>query len=95
MKTRFFFLSIFLFACLIGQSQIKVASVLGDNMVLQRNAEVKIWGKAKPGEKLTVKAEWAATQVGTTCNDKGDWLVRIKTKEAGGPYSISISSPKD
>ncbi len=95
MKTRFFFLSIFLFACLIGQSQIKVASVLGDNMVLQRNAEVKIWGKAKPGEKLTVKAEWAATQVGTTCNEKGDWLVRIKTKEAGGPYSISISSPKD
>ena len=51
MKTKILFLFIFLFFCLLGQSQIKVASVLGDNMVLQRNAGVKIWGKAKPGEK--------------------------------------------
>jgi len=46
----------------MGQGQIKVATVLGDNMVLQRNTEVKIWGKAMPGEKLTVKADWVASQ---------------------------------
>jgi sialate O-acetylesterase len=95
MKTRIFFLTIFLFACLIGQSQIKVATVLGDNMVLQRNSEIKIWGKAKPGEKLTVKADWVTGQVSATASDKGDWLVKIKTKEAGGPYTVAISSAKE
>ncbi|MEI7829122.1 MAG: sialate O-acetylesterase [Prolixibacteraceae bacterium] len=95
MKTRILFLSIFLFACLLGQSQIKVASVLGDNMVLQRNSEIKIWGTAKSGEKLTVKADWVTGQVSATANDKGNWLVKFKTKEAGGPYSITISSLKE
>ena len=95
MKTKILILSIFLFSCLIGLGQIKVATALGDNMVLQRNSEIKIWGKAKAGEKLTIKADWAIGQVNTTSNDKGDWLVKIKTKEAGGPYSLSISSVKE
>lgn len=95
MKTKIFFLSIFMFAYLMGQSQIKVATVLGDNMVLQRNTEVKIWGKAKPGEKLTIKAEWATAPVNTTTNDKGDWMVKLKTTNAGGPYTITIASPKE
>ncbi|MCK9641732.1 MAG: sialate O-acetylesterase [Prolixibacteraceae bacterium] len=95
MQTKILFLAIFLMSCLIGQSQIKVASVLGDNMVLQRNTEVKIWGKAKPGEKLTVKADWNAGQASTTANDKGNWMVKLKTTNAGGPYTISISTPKE
>ncbi|MEK7718962.1 MAG: hypothetical protein AAB347_05045, partial [Bacteroidota bacterium] len=95
MKTKILFLSIFLLACLLGQGQIKVATVLGDNMVLQRNTEVKIWGKAKPGEKLTVKAGWVAGQANTTTNDKGDWIVKLKTTNAGGHYTITIGSPKE
>ena len=83
MKTKILFLSIFLLACLMGQGQIKVATVLGDNMVLQRNTEVKIWGKAKPGEKLTVKADWNASQTNSTANDNGDWIVKLKTTNAG------------
>jgi sialate O-acetylesterase len=95
MKSGIFLLPIFLFACLMGQSQIKVASVLGDNMVLQRNAVVKIWGKAKPEEKLTVKADWVAGQVNTSCDSKGEWMVKLKTMEAGGPHSITITSSKE
>jgi sialate O-acetylesterase len=95
MKTKILLLSLFLIAFLIGQSQIKVATALGDNMVLQRNSEIKIWGKAKPGEKLSVKADWVASPVSAVANDKGDWLVKFKTKEAGGPYSIAISSAKE
>ncbi|MEI6277319.1 MAG: sialate O-acetylesterase [Prolixibacteraceae bacterium] len=95
MQTKFIILSVFMFSCLIGQGQIKVASVLGDNMVLQRNGEVKIWGTAKPGEKLTVKADWNAGQVMATSDAKGNWLAKLKTKEAGGPYNLTISSQKE
>ncbi len=95
MKTKIFLLSIFLFSFLAAQSQIKLASILGDNMVLQRNSEVKLWGKAKPGEKLIIKADWNTASMNTTCNEKGEWLVKIKTSEAGGPHTISIASPKE
>ena len=95
MRTKILFLSFLLFACLVGQSQIKVATVLGDNMVLQRNSEVKIWGSAKPGEKLVIKAGWTLNPAVALCNEKGDWLVKMKTSDAGGPYTILIASLKE
>jgi len=95
MRNKILFLSFLLFAYLVGQSQIKVASVLGDNMVLQRNSEVKIWGSGKPGEKLVIKAGWTLTPAVALCNEKGDWLVKMKTSEAGGPYTILIASLKE
>ena len=95
MNTRIIFLSICITMQLLLQAEIKVASVLGDNMVLQRNTEVKIWGKAKPNEKLTLNVSWSKSSISTTCNEKGNWLVKVKTTEAGGPYSITISSIKE
>ena len=50
------------------QVQIKIASILGDNMVLQRNSEVKLWGKSKPNDKLTVSVGWDKSTVKTVRN---------------------------
>ncbi|MDT0687658.1 hypothetical protein [Autumnicola psychrophila] len=33
-------------------ANISLPQIFSDNMVLQRNAEVKSWGWAKPGEKI-------------------------------------------
>ncbi|MCX6308518.1 MAG: sialate O-acetylesterase [Bacteroidia bacterium] len=95
MKTKIFLLSIFLVLALMAQATLKVASILGDNMVLQRNTEVKIWGKTDPNQKVTVKADWNQVIVNATSNEKGEWLVKVKTTQAGGPYSISIRSGKE
>lgn len=95
MNTRIIFLSIFISLQLLLHAEIKVASVLGNNMVLQRNTEVKIWGKANPNEKLTLKASWNKDKITASCNEKGEWLVKVKTTEAGGPYTISISGGKE
>lgn len=95
MKTKLFLLSVFLFSCLFIQAQIKVASILGDNMVMQRNTQVKIWGKAKPGEKLLITTGWNKAQTSVTSDSKGEWIAKVKTTEAGGPYTITISSPKE
>ena len=85
---------LFLSFVLLLQEQIKVASVLGDNMVLQRNNEVKIWGTALPNDKLVVSADWDKSKISTVSNEKGEWLVKVKTTEAGGPYTITISDSK-
>lgn len=81
-----------LFAVMLLHAEIKIASVLGDNMVLQRNSEVKIWGTANAGQTLLVKAGWAKPEFKATADKQGKWLVKIPTTDAGGPYTITISS---
>ena len=77
------------------QAQVKIASVLGDNMVLQRNTEVQIWGTAKPGEKLHITTGWNNLKIKLVANENGKWLVKVKTIEAGGPYKITIGTSKE
>lgn len=95
MNTKIIFLSILISFQLLLNAEIKVASALGDNMVMQRNTEVKIWGKANPKEKITVTASWNKSIATTMSNQNGEWLVKVKTTEAGGPYSITISTVKE
>lgn len=78
-----------------ANAQLKVASILGNNMVLQRNSEVKIWGKAEPKMSLKINVSWNKTTITAVANEKGDWITKVKTSEAGGPYTISIESKKE
>ncbi len=94
MKSLFLILSLLL-VCIIAQSEIKLATVLGNNMVLQRNTEVKIWGKANPNQKLTIQTSWNKAHYITMCNDKGDWMIKAKTTQAGGAYTITVTSGKE
>ncbi len=95
MKSKIIFLGIFLISALFVNAKIKVASVLGDNMVLQRNTEVKVWGTADPNQKITVATGWNKAKMTTVADDKGQWLVKAKTTEAGGPYVIAVTSGKE
>jgi len=95
MKNKSLLLSLFLSLAFWSRGELKIASALGDNMVLQRNTEVRIWGKASPGASVSVKADWNKSKVQTVCNDRGEWLVKIKTTNAGGPYSIQVASGKE
>lgn len=90
-----FYLLLFLLIAQILQAEITVASVLGNSMVLQRNTEVKLWGKTNPGESLVVVTGWNRLKTKTVANDKGEWLVKVMTAEAGGPYTITIASKND
>jgi sialate O-acetylesterase len=36
-------------------AQVKLPVLISDNMVLQRDKDLNIWGWASPGEKVTVK----------------------------------------
>ena len=95
MKTKFFLIVLLVFSISFLNAKIKVATILGDNMVLQRNSEVKIWGKADPNQKLNIVIGWNKSKITTLANEKGEWLVKTQTSEAGGPYSISITSGKE
>ena len=52
------FLVFVLIASLTAEAKVTLPAIFSDNMVLQQNTQVNVWGKAAPGEKVTVKASW-------------------------------------
>lgn len=63
-------------------------ALFSDNMVLQRNEPMQIWGKAAPGGQVTVEL---GNQSGIAVVDSdSSWQVTLKPMPAGGPYTLRI-----
>jgi sialate O-acetylesterase len=60
----------------------KLPGFFTDDMVLQRNASVPIWGTAEPGEIVTVKYD--NQEISTKADAAGEWMVRLAPMEASG-----------
>lgn len=59
--------------------QLKPGNLFCDHMVLQREQQVPIWGKAAPSEKITVTF---ADQIKTTkANQEGKWMIKLDPLE--------------
>lgn len=70
-------------------AKVKLPHVLASNMVLQQDSNVKLWGKAKPNAKLSVKTSWDNKTYKTTVANDSTWLVTVKTPKADNkPYQI-------
>ncbi|MBN2512097.1 MAG: hypothetical protein JXB18_04070 [Sedimentisphaerales bacterium] len=75
----------------ISTADVRLPAILADQMVLQRNTYVPIWGWADPGEKIAVNGSWPeAQEAQSTASTAGKWLTLIKTPNAGGPYILTI-----
>ncbi|MFH1738594.1 MAG: sialate O-acetylesterase [bacterium] len=70
-------------------ADVKLPSIIGNNMVLQQGKSVPIWGWADPGEKVTVKFQ-RQKKTATACPG-GHWRVDLKSIKAGGPHTMSIA----
>jgi sialate O-acetylesterase len=84
-------LTLLLTSCQNGPTNLRLPSLIGDNMVLQQNSEAKIWGKADPGKKISVAPSWASV-ISAKTGDDGNWSALIQTPAAGGPYTITIEA---
>lgn len=71
-------------------ANVTLPNIFGDNMVLQRNSEVKIWGWANPKEEIKLVSSWNNQEYKVVANNQAQWELKIKTPEAGGPFTISI-----
>jgi sialate O-acetylesterase len=84
-----FLLSAFLFGFLL-QAQVRPAHIFDNNMVLQRDKPVKIWGWADPQEK--VKIEFAGQVKTTVANQLGEWFTYLDAMSANAqPADMKIS----
>ena len=67
--------ALFLLVSLNLQAEVKLPSVFGSHMVLQRDHANPIWGWAAPGEKVTVSI--AGQSHVTTAGKDGAWRVKL------------------
>ena len=65
-------------------AEVRLPSVFGDHMVLQRGLPVHVWGKATPGESVAVSFRGASKSA--TADDIGQWSVYLPAGDAGGHF---------
>ncbi|MGB4567584.1 MAG: sialate O-acetylesterase, partial [Dysgonamonadaceae bacterium] len=84
----------FLFCCLFAAVYAKpdLPEILSDNMVLQQNTKVNLWGKSDPGKTVEIRPSWTSEITKVEVDAKGNWIASIATPSASFiPCSISIS----
>ena len=72
---HFSFLLAFLFLSVNAEAKVKLPSVLADNMVLQQQTDVKLWGQAQAKATLTVKTRGTTkhTRLSLTIKANGNY----------------------
>jgi sialate O-acetylesterase len=71
-----------------AKADVQLPAIIGDNMVLQAGAKVRVWGKANPGERITVRFNSKTAQA--SADRQGRWQTFIGPFAAGGPYELTI-----
>ncbi|MBS1521379.1 MAG: 9-O-acetylesterase [Bacteroidetes bacterium] len=67
---------------------IKLPALVGDNMVLQRDAKINLWGWADPGENVYIQFRGKHFQ--TKTDKDGKWTLVLPPFSYGGPYQMVI-----
>jgi sialate O-acetylesterase len=71
-------------------ADVRLPSVIGDNMVLQQGMEAPIWGWADPCEKVVIKFGVSSVAWSGVADANGNWMIKIKSGPAGGPYEMTV-----
>ncbi|MCW3106874.1 MAG: sialate O-acetylesterase, partial [Segetibacter sp.] len=90
MKKSSLIVCIVLFIFYAASAQVKLPQIVGDSMILQRDAKVKIWGWASNGEKVTVS--FAGKKYKTRTRADGKWFITLSPMKAGGPHTMNIDA---
>ncbi|WP_256009870.1 sialate O-acetylesterase [Desertivirga xinjiangensis] len=72
-------------------AKVSLPSVFSGGMVLQQQAEVKLWGTSDSKGSVAITTSWNNKSYTVKPAEDGSWAIRIKTPNAGGPYSISLN----
>lgn len=75
-------------SCLQSEAIVKPNNLFSDNMILQRDKPIKIWGVADPNEMIEIK--FINQNKKTKTDAKGNWKFILDPIPYGGPYTMTI-----
>jgi sialate O-acetylesterase len=84
----FLFIAISLLHSSLSIAKVALPKIFSDNMVLQRDQKIKVWGWADKSETITVILNGVAAKV--KAGSGGNWLVLLNPQKAGGPYVMTV-----
>ena len=94
-----FFILLFVTLCqpYQGLAHITPGPLVGDNMVLQQQTDVRLWGWTdNAGATLTLRTSWSKTKFKATADAKGRWEFLVPTPAASfEPQTVTISEGKE
>lgn len=88
LKTRLPLMACLLGLCLSAQAEVSLPNIFGDHMVLQRDQSNPVWGKAAPGEQVSISIDGQSHNTATAAD--GTWRVELEPLRVGGPYQLQI-----
>lgn len=65
---------------------LSLPEIFSDNMVLQQQTRVAIWGKSQADKDVSVAPSWKDTIYRVKADNVGNWMIKMSTPKAGGPY---------
>ena len=83
---------------ILGQSiyaKVLLPSIFSDNIVLQQQSKVFIWGKSDTGKEVSITSSWNKKTISVAVDKTGTWKAAIETPIAGGPYELVISDGEE
>ncbi|MGC3968139.1 MAG: hypothetical protein QM775_12450 [Pirellulales bacterium] len=71
-----------------AQAAVELPAIFTSHMVLQRDQANPVWGKAAPGEEVTVSL--GDKSYTAKAGDDGRWTVKLDPLAVGGPHKITV-----
>jgi len=76
-------------------AEVKLPAIFSDNLILQQQSKVSIWGWATPNSSVSISPSWTQKATITTADAQGKWISKITTpKGSETTYTITISDGK-
>ncbi|MFZ4778715.1 MAG: hypothetical protein ACOYM3_25385, partial [Terrimicrobiaceae bacterium] len=91
LSVGFPFLAIFLAVMFVSPAwaDVVLPSIISNHMVLQKTAKARIWGKADPGDDVSVTLDAASGKA--TAGPDGKWSVELNLSESKpGPFEMVV-----
>lgn len=67
----------------------QMSPLFQDNMVLQQQSDVPVWGRGIPGTDVIIHTSWGK-KISTSVHLDSTWMIKVPTPKAGGPFQISV-----
>ena len=91
MNRRLLLLAVLVVTTIGLQAKVRLPHLVSDNMIIQQQTDVRLWGWAKPGKTVTVTTSWSDQRVETKADKQGRWLLTVKSPKASyEPLSITF-----